>query len=72
MSSPLRVFRRSDLWTQCEECKLSVDLSRAGACTLCRRILCNTHLHGSFMRRLLVDLGAPLVCIRCRRESVSA
>lgn len=71
MTSPFRVFRSSGLWTQCEECRLQVNLSSAGACRRCRRILCNKHLHGSFVRRLLVDLGADAVCLRCRREELS-
>jgi hypothetical protein len=67
VTSPFRLFRRSNLITECEECRLPVDLTRAGACTRCRRVLCNTHLHGSFFRRLLVDLMAsPPVCVRCR------
>jgi hypothetical protein len=66
-----RVFRQSELWTQCDECRLTFDLSRVGACRRCRRVLCNTHLHGSFFRRLLVDLGAEPVCLKCR-QSVSA
>ena len=69
MSTPFRVFRRSELWTQCEECKLTFDLSRLGACARCRRVLCNAHLHGSFVRRLLVDFGAEAACLKCR-ESV--
>jgi hypothetical protein len=69
MTSPLRVFRRSNLWTQCEECGRSVDLSSAGACARCKRILCHTHLHGSFVRRLWVDLGAEPVCVTCRRTT---
>ena len=60
-------FRPSQLFTQCEECHRTVNLSGAGACPRCRRILCNRHLHGSFFRRLAVDVGAsePL-CLRCR------
>jgi hypothetical protein len=72
MTSPFRVFRSSGLWTQCEECRLRVNLSSAGACRRCRRILCNTHLHGSFLRRLLVDFGAEPLCLRCRREDLTA
>ena len=67
MPSPFAVFRESNLWTDCEECRLRVNLSRAGACTKCKRILCYTHLHGSFVRRLLIDLGiGENVCIKCR------
>ena len=66
MTSPFRPFRRSNLFTQCEECRATVDLTRAGACSQCRRILCDAHLHGSFFRRLYVDLGADALCVRCR------
>lgn len=73
MSQPFGMFRRSDLVTECEACRLPVDLSRAGACVKCRRVLCNGHLHGSFIRRLVVDLnlGAQPICTTCR-ESVQA
>ena len=65
---PFQVFRHSDLWTQCDECRLTFDLTRVGACARCRRVLCNSHLHGSFFRRLLVDLGAEPVCLKCRER----
>lgn len=51
---------------------MSVDLTRAGACARCRRILCNTHLHGSFLRRLIVDVGAEALCVRCRSGQTPA
>ena len=55
------------MWTECEECRLPVDLTRAGACMRCRRVLCNAHLHGGFLRRLVVDVAlAEPVCVRCR------
>jgi hypothetical protein len=63
----VRMFQRSEIWTQCEECRRNVDLGRAGGCIECRRVLCHAHLHGSFFRRLLVDVGARPVCVRCRR-----
>lgn len=67
MTSPFKVFRSSSLWTDCEECHLRVNLSQAGACANCRRVLCNTHLHGSFVRRLIVDMGfAKALCPKCR------
>lgn len=69
MSQAFRMFRRSNLLTECEECRLPVDLSRAGACTKCRRVLCNAHLHGSFLRRLMVDMSlVQAVCLRCRNS----
>jgi len=67
VSQPFRIFRRSDLLTECEECRLPVNLSNAGACMRCRRVLCHPHLHGSFVRRLIVDLAlAQPICLRCR------
>ena len=61
-----RIFQRSNIFTQCEECKLRYDLTQAGACRECKRVLCNTHLHGSFWQRLKVDFGSPAVCVKCR------
>lgn len=68
MTNPFRPFRSSQLWTECEECHRSVNMSDAGGCSRCRRVLCNDHLHGSFARRLLVDLGAEALCNVCRAE----
>jgi len=70
VTSPFNPFRNSILWTDCEECKLRVNISQAGACVRCRRVLCNGHLHGSFLRRLIVDVGAAEpVCVKCRSGS---
>lgn len=66
MTSPFRIFRESQLYNQCEECKRTLPLNGLGACVRCRRVLCNSHLHGSFFRRLIVDMGAEPVCLRCR------
>lgn len=66
--TPFRVFRRSEMFTECEACGVQMDLSRAGVCVRCRCVLCHDHLHGSFVRRLLVDLGAEPVCLRCRQS----
>lgn len=71
MPGGFTLFKASDLWIDCEQCRLRVNLSRAGACRRCRRILCHTHLYGSFFRRLLVDLGAKPLCVRCRHEQVT-
>jgi hypothetical protein len=61
-------FRDSDLATDCDQCGGRVDLLKGGACVRCRRILCFTHLHGSFVRRLATDLGAQMLCVRCRSD----
>jgi len=72
VSQPFRVFRRSNLLTECEECRLPVDLSRAGGCARCRRVLCNRHLYGSFVRRLIADvLATAPVCVRCREAETA-
>jgi hypothetical protein len=67
VTSPFSFFRNSNLWTDCEECRLKVNLSSAGACVRCRKILCYRHLHGSFVRRLILDLGfGQPICVKCR------
>ena len=60
------IFRDSELATDCDQCGGRVDLLKGGACVRCRRILCFTHLYGSFVRRLATDLGAAVLCVRCR------
>ena len=60
------VFRNTQVTTDCDECGGRVDLIKGGVCVRCRRILCYHHLHGSFVRRLLTDLGAQTLCARCR------
>lgn len=60
------VFRSSQISTTCDRCGGRVDLIKGGVCSRCRRILCYAHLHGSFWRRLLTDLGAETVCVECR------
>ena len=60
------VFRSTQVTTDCDECGGRVDLIKGGVCVRCRRILCHRHLHGSFARRLLTDLGAETLCVRCR------
>jgi len=58
--------------TDCEVCGRRFDLVKGGACQRCRRVLCPAHLHGSFGRRLLVDLGAAALCVQCRAGVTSA
>jgi hypothetical protein len=60
------IFRDTEMATDCDECGGRVDLLKGGACVRCRRILCFRHLHGSFVRRLATDLGAQMLCVRCR------
>jgi hypothetical protein len=53
--------------TDCDVCGVRFDLIGGGACVRCRKILCARHLHGSWLRRLLVDFGAETICCECRR-----
>jgi len=66
MTRPLRVFMRTEMATECEICGVRFDLIAGGACARCRRVLCARHLHGSWVRRLLVDFGAAPICCECR------
>jgi hypothetical protein len=63
------IFRSSQISTDCDRCGGRVDMLKGGVCTQCRRILCYMHLHGSWARRLLTDLGAETVCVECRSRT---
>lgn len=63
---PFRVFQQSGISTDCDRCGGRVDLLKGGVCTRCRRILCYTHLHGSWVRRLLADIRNESICVDCR------
>jgi len=69
MSRKIRLFRQTEMATECEVCGRRFDLIAGGACVRCRKILCETHLHGSWLRRLLVDFGADPVCCACRQAA---
>jgi hypothetical protein len=64
----IELFRSTDISTDCDQCGGRVDLIKGGVCVRCRRILCYRHLHGSFVRRLLTDLGAETICVSCRAD----
>jgi hypothetical protein len=64
--SKIEFFRSTELSTDCDRCGGRVDLIKGGVCMRCRQILCYTHLHGSWWRRLITDLGAEPVCLQCR------
>jgi hypothetical protein len=64
--APFEVFRNSQIATDCDRCGGRVDLLKGGVCVRCRRILCYAHLHGSWWRRLVTDLGAETLCVECR------
>jgi hypothetical protein len=63
---PFKVFLPTEMSTECDACGRRFDLMKGGACERCGRVLCPQHLHGSTMRRLLVDLGAAPICVSCR------
>jgi hypothetical protein len=67
MTRPLRVFMRTEMATECDVCQRRFDLVSGGTCVRCKRILCGQHLHGSWVRRLIVDFGAPTICCECRQ-----
>lgn len=61
-----RLFRDTDVKTNCDACGAFFDLIKGGVCEKCRRILCANHLHGSFAQRLLADITGKNVCVQCR------
>jgi hypothetical protein len=69
MSRRIRLFRHTEMATECDVCGLRFDLISGGACLRCRKILCARHLHGSWLRRLLVDFGADPICCACRQAA---
>ena len=66
MVERLRFFRESDMRTECEVCGRRFDLMKGGICELCRRILCERHLHGSWVRRIIADVRGTHLCVECR------
>lgn len=66
----LRIFQETNMRTDCDACRVHFDMVKGGVCDKCRRVLCARHLHGSFFRRLLVDLGTAPVCLDCRAGRV--
>ena len=68
----LPLFQKPTMATECDACGARFDLIHGGVCAACQRILCRTHLHGSWVRRMQVDLGARPVCVACRREGRGA
>lgn len=69
MPRRLHLFAHTEMATECDVCGRRFDLIAGGTCVRCRKILCGTHLHGSWLRRLIVDFGADPVCVACRRAS---
>ncbi len=66
MHHKIRYLRQTDLGTECDACGGRVDLVRGGVCEQCRRILCEQHLHGSWLRRMIHEFRRPIVCVACR------
>jgi len=60
------IFQKSIFRTECDECNVPFAVNTGGVCERCRRILCAKHLHGSVTRRMLMALGVPMICVRCR------
>jgi hypothetical protein len=58
---------KTEMATECDDCGQRFDLVSGGACVRCRKVLCSRHLHGSWIRRLMVDFGGEPVCISCRQ-----
>lgn len=62
----MEILRKSIFRTECDQCHKQFAVNTGGVCEQCRRILCNDHLHGSFVRRIAIALGAPMRCVSCR------
>lgn len=67
-------FKKSMFFSECDRCHVRFHIGQGGVCERCRKILCDTHLHGSLVRRVQVSFGAPVVCVACRthRQTASA
>ena len=68
--SMVPIFTKALVRTECDICDYRFDPIHGGVCDKCQRILCMKHLHGSWIRRLWVDLGAANVCVECRAGAV--
>ena len=62
----IRVFQKPMMAIECDRCGVRFNIILGGICDRCQRILCRQHLHGSWLRQLLVDVGARPVCVECR------
>ena len=65
-------LRHSEMSTECDACGLRFDLMTGGTCEECRRILCKTHLHGTWLRRMRHEFGGPVRCVRCASGAPAA
>jgi hypothetical protein len=65
----MALFKPSDQLARCDVCRTVFDPVFGGVCARCHRLLCETHLHGGFFRRLLGRLNPrPAVCVDCRAK----
>jgi hypothetical protein len=62
----VRYLRQTDLRLDCDACGAAFDLMTGGTCERCRRILCERHLHGSWLVRMVHEFRRPVTCVRCR------
>ena len=69
MRRRIRWLMNSEITTECDACGRPVDLVTGGACARCKKALCFAHLHGSWVRRLMVDFGAAPICVACRHAA---
>jgi len=65
-------FKKSIFTSECERCHARFHIGAGGVCERCKKILCDTHLHGSLVRRIQVSFGAPPVCLKCRAQAATA
>ena len=68
----MQVFRPSSYLAQCERCGARFDPVQGGVCPSCNRILCGTHMYGSWFRRLRAQLGGKTMCVECEARKSSA
>jgi len=59
-------FKKSIFFSECERCHARFHIGGGGVCEQCKKILCDTHLHGSVFRRVQVSFGARPICVACR------
>jgi len=64
----MAIFREGKYRAPCDRCGRAFDPVVGGVCAECGRLLCAEHLHGGFVRRTLVVLGARPVCVHCRAK----
>lgn len=66
------MLRESTVAAECERCGVRFDPVSGGVCSVCRRILCDAHLNGSFLRRARGWFGAAPVCVHCVASAPAA